>query len=235
MLKIAICDDEQVIVNQLEQHIAKFFKQKNMNVEIHTYNDGNVLLTDSQTILFDVLLLDIEMPEISGMEIANTVRAENEYVSIIFVTNKEDLVYQSLKYTPLRFIRKSCIEDELEEALTSLVKKVELNNINFEFATADGKISLNVSEIVYIEVFGHNLTVHYKGGHISTKGSLNKFEKEFKNKGFIRIHKCFLVNFRHIYSINTKDIVLDDKRTLPLSRYKTNETKMKFQLFTRSI
>lgn len=174
------------------------------------------------------------MPEITGMEIANKVREENEYVNIIFITNKDDLVYQSLKYTPLRFIRKSRLENELGEALTSLIKKIEAKNVYYEFTVDGSKINLNISEIIHFEVFGHNLIIYLKDIHLITKGSPNKLEKEFKNKGFIRIHKCHLVNFRYIYSINAKDVILDDGKSLPLSRYKINETKLKFQMFTRS-
>jgi DNA-binding LytR/AlgR family response regulator len=234
-MKIAICDDEQIILKQLSDYAVDFFSKKDTPVEVYTYTDGNVLLADSKSALFDALLLDIEMPNISGMEIADLVRAENEYVNIIFITNKDDLVYQSLKYTPLRFIRKSFLEDELEEALFSLVKKTEKKNIYREFTTENGRISLNISEIIYIEVYGHNLIIYLKDKKVETKGSLNKLEKEFSNMGFIRIHKCYLVNFLFIYAINTKDIVLDDKKILPLSRYKVNETKTKFQIFTRSV
>ncbi|MDR2572327.1 MAG: LytTR family DNA-binding domain-containing protein [Oscillospiraceae bacterium] len=234
-MKIAVCDDEQVVVNQLENQVSDFFKKKEIEIELHTYNDGNLLLADSEKILFDVLLLDIEMPSISGMEIANTIREENEYVNIIFVTNRDDLVYDSLEFTPHRFIRKSVLDSGLDEALTALVKKIESKNIFYEFVTDKGKVNLNISEIMYIEVFGHKLTIRLKDKVFETRGSLNKLEKEFKNKGFIRIHKCYLVNFRFIFSINSKDILLDDKSSLPLSRYKINETKLKFQILTRSM
>jgi len=234
-MKIAICDDEQVIVNRLKQYVSDFFKKKEIEIELHTYNDGNILLADSEKILFDVLLLDIEMPSISGMEIADSIREENEYVNIIFITNRDDLVYDSLKFTPLRFIRKSRLENELDEALITLVKKVESKNIYYDFITDEGKINLNISEILYIEVYDHKLVIRLKDRAIDTKGSLNKLEKELKNKGFIRIHRCYLINFRYIYSINTKDVILDDKTSLPLSRYKLNETKLKFQMLTRSV
>lgn len=234
-MKIAICDDEQVTLDNLNRYISDFFKNRDFNTEIYLYTDGNSLLANCRKINFDILFLDIEMPGISGMETADLIRDENAYIHIIFVTNKEDLVYQSLKYAPFRFIRKSYFESELEEALISLTKKIESKNVFYEFTTEKGDISLNIVDIIYIEVFNHNLIVHSKEGSINAKGSLNKLEKEFKGKGFIRIHKCYLVNYRYIYSINTKDVILDDKRSLPLSRYKINETKLKFQVFTRSM
>lgn len=79
------------------------------------------------------------------------------------------------------------------------------------------------------------MTVNLGEATVQVMGTMREYEKELSAKGFIRIHNGFLVNFRNIYSIEQKDVVLDDGKRLPLSRNRINETKTKLQVFTRSM
>lgn len=232
MVRIAVCDDEQVTLDYLAGEIEHCCS---CDCEIVKYEDGENLLTDSRKQVFDVLFLDIDMPGMDGMQIAETIREENQYVKIVFVTNKEECVFQGYRYGAFRFIRKSCFEQELPETMASLENFFDSVNELIVFKKPRGTFSKKISEIRYIEAQGHNMTVNCGDTTEQVTGTIREYEKMLSAKGFIRIHNGFLVNFRNIYSIEQKDIVLDDGKKLPMSRNRTNETKIKLQVFTRSM
>ena len=232
MVRIAVCDDEKV---DLEYLAEKIEHGCSCDCEIVKYEDGENLLADSRKQVFDVLFLDIDMPGMDGMQVAETIREENQYVKIVFVTNKEECVFQGYRYGAFRFMRKSCFEHELPETMASLEKFFDSVNELIVFKKPGGEFSKKISEIRYIEVQGHNVTVNCGDTTEQVMGTMREYEKKLSAKGFIRIHKGFLVNFRNIYSIEQKDIVLDDSKKLPLSRNRINETKTKLQVFTRSM
>lgn len=234
MIKIAICDDEQPMVDALKKRFDDFFKNDNMEYEISLYTNGNQLLEDNNKNPYDVLFLDIDMPQIDGIKVAENIRSVNSNMIIIFVTNKENLVFQSIKYSPFRFIRKDNLNEDIQELFFDLKEKIILDNIQYE-VVVDGKIKfLNVSKIVYFESFRHNIIVHYfDTTTYNIKESLSNLTNQLEKYGFIRVHKSYLVNYRNIYVINSNNLELDTKENIPISRFKRKEIQTKYKVFLR--
>ena len=92
VLQIGICDDEIVFLENLREQVSDLLKQKEIEFTMHSYNNGNKLLEKNREHIFNILFLDIEMPQINGIEIAEKIRSFNPYVNIIFITNRDDLV-----------------------------------------------------------------------------------------------------------------------------------------------
>lgn len=107
MITIFICDDDNIYLNKLEEYFYKFFEENSLNYELKAFTDSKVLLQSIKKKICDILVLDIDMPEINGIEIAKYIRNFNSDITLIFITNMEHLVFESVKYTPYRFIRKS--------------------------------------------------------------------------------------------------------------------------------
>ena len=118
MIRIVICDDEELFTNRIEKYTRDFFDRHNIKVAIKCFNDSTSLISDiqNQTNLF---LLDVMMPGNSGLELASVIRDVQPDAYIIFISNMEDAVFTSFKYAPLRFIRKEFIDEELSEALNA--------------------------------------------------------------------------------------------------------------------
>lgn len=230
-MKLAVCDDEKNDLDNIANIIKDFFAA---DCEISKYKDAESLLEDSHKQFFDVLFLDIDLPDMNGMQLAERIRDENEYVKIIFITNREDCVYKGYKYNAFRFIAKNSLEDGLTEALTALSRYYESKNNYVTFKTQNNEITRNIDNIQYLEVHGHDMLIKYNNNTEKISGTMSQYEKLLTPKGFIRIHKSFLVNYRYIYSIEKNDVKLNDGTLLPLSRKRINETKNKLQIYTRS-
>ena len=107
MLRIAICDDDQALLHSYKNRIKALFESKHVDAIIFDYTKGSKLITECKEVPFDLIFLDIDMPEMSGFDVAEKINDINADTVIIFVTNEEQLVYRSLRYSPFRFIRKA--------------------------------------------------------------------------------------------------------------------------------
>lgn len=231
-VRIAVCDDEAEVLNLIADRVQQCCADWG---EVFRYTDSTALLEDSRKTVFDVLLLDIEMPGLDGMALAEKIREENPYVAIVFITNKEDCVFRAYRYGTFRFIRKAYLDEELEAAVADLKAWFDAKSESIVLQRADGQCAQRIQDIRYIEVQGHTLTIHCADDAYQAAGTMKDFDKALSEKGFIRIHKSYLVNFRYIYLVGTKDVQLTDGSLLPLSRNRIRETQMKLQIFTRSM
>lgn len=232
MVKFAVCDDEKEMTDYIADKLREYYPN---DCEIIKYEDGKSLLEDSQKQLFDALFLDIDMPELNGVELAKRIREDSQYVKIVFVTNKIEFVFKGYMYSAFRYIMKNELETGLREAAAELEKYFCSLNEYLTFKTPIGSITRPVKEIKYFEVTGHELTVVCDCGNYRVSGTMHEYDSILKSKGFIRIHKSYLVNFRSIYSIEAKNVKLTDGSYLPLSRNRIEEVKKKLLEYSRSM
>ncbi|MGB8452788.1 MAG: LytTR family DNA-binding domain-containing protein [Anaerocolumna sp.] len=233
VVQIAVCDDEKIFLEDLISQISTQFIKTGSEIIINSYMDGSKLLEASENIPFDVLFLDIEMPGVSGIEVAQAIRATNPFVNIIFITNRDDLVFQSIHYRPFRFIRKHWLKEELTEAIEALAEKIRRENLYYTVTFNNSSMQIRITDIMYIESYKHNIFFYTQNEKYRIRSNLQKIEKEFEVYGFIRVHSGFLVNYRYIYSVDKTKVILNNKDMVPLSRYRLETVKQKLQLFAR--
>ncbi|BCJ92455.1 DNA-binding response regulator [Anaerocolumna cellulosilytica] len=235
VLKIAICDDEEIFLEELLYQMSVELRKTDTKFHVTTYMNGVELLSDNEKEIFDLVVLDIEMPHLNGIEVAEQIRQRNPYVCIIFITNREDLVFQSLRYRPFRFIRKSKVYEELPEAIDGIIQKLNSENQYYTLSFNNSPIQLRISDIMYIESIKHDIYFNCQEQKYRVKSNLSKLEKEFGIHGFIRVHSGFLVNYRYIYSIDKTKVILNNKEMVPLSRHRLETVKQKLQLYARGM
>lgn len=235
MIRIAIVDDEPLIIDMISEKVSDILNTHKIELEIITFTEGKSLIKSFEQHGFNLIILDIDMPDITGIDVAKKIRSYSESTTIIFVTNKDEMVYEAIKFVPFRFIRKTNYEAEIYEAIESFLEKYTRKKEVLMFSTENGKKTLPVSNIIFIEVDSHKLTVHTKSGLLKANGTLKDIELQGRDYGFIRIHQSYLVNFRFINVINHKGVKLDSGEILPLGRGKYDNVKMELMRFSREI
>ena len=118
-MRIASCDDDNEMLGRLKKDVIEIFGILKVNIEIFSFSDGKELLRTIQNDdeNFDLFLLDIDMPDVSGLEIAQMLREMSVNLIIIFISAYDNYVFDSIEYSPFRYIRKSRIKEELPLAL----------------------------------------------------------------------------------------------------------------------
>lgn len=224
-INIAICDDKKFFIEHLSKKIIGYSTELNVKNEILTYNNPEELLNNIDDI--DILFLDVDMPEMSGIEVARRIRESNESVLIVFVSNYDQYVYQSIKYKPFRYIRKNRLDSELYPALKDSYNNIQMDNNN-KTITIDykkGKIAINKNNIIYIEKELKDTVIHLVDDEIYTRMNLKDIEKELDADVFIKLHRGCIANMKYIERFEKDYVYLINGKSLPISRRKVKEVK----------
>lgn len=217
-MTVIICDDQKSDLDILRFHMETFCKEQHIHLEIfEVCNPGSSaeILAIAQKHLVDAIFLDIDMPHISGDVVAKELEAQYPLISIIFYTNRDELVYDMIRYKPFRFIRKQC-SDEIGDALLMLSRKMmETGHILIKIGKWEAE-KVAVGEIKYVKIFRHQVIYVINSEEINTRGSMAKCYKELEEYGFIRVHVGYLVNIRYISLIEKQEVVLKDGTRIPI-------------------
>ncbi len=229
--RIAVCDDEQNIIEVIQSVISAAFGKAGVPVEIETYTSVESLSRRIKSRIYDLLFLDICMPKCDGISFGERLRKAGDATDIIFVSNREDKVFEALKIHPFGFVRKNNFLNEITAAVNNYLASVSSRDkISITVQGKGGIVTVKISETVYFEGAGKFQLMHVKGKAetIPVYRAMEKLEEELEPFGFIRVHKGMLVNFRFISRILVGEVELSTGESLPLSRRKATEIKTKY-------
>ena len=223
MIRIAICDDENRILEDLSRMVLELIP----DADVSAFGEGRALIDGADKAGYDVALLDIDMPDLNGLEVALSFQAADRKPLIIFVTSHDELVYDSLQLHPFGFVRKSYLDKELKKVLEDAVEEVSSRDKHFFFHTASGDIKLQLDDILYFESEGNYIKIKTGSDEFRFRETMQALEMSLKSDGFIRVHKGFLVNQEAVKIINSDKLVLNDNTEIPFGRsYQENARKM---------
>lgn len=213
-LRIFICDDERRMLQMIAEKVSEHLPE----CDIRVFSSGSDLLQCLQTIGCDILLLDIDMPDITGLEIAGKLSLLEKRPLLLFVTSHDELVYDSFQYHPFAFIRKSCLDKEIKAVLDDCVRELQHRERHFCFRWEGKRVCLLLSELFYFEAEGNYLKVFSKTGQYRFRSTITSMENTLAGCGFIRIHKGFLINQAAVRLFNAKEVELFDGTLLPIGK-----------------
>lgn len=230
MYRVAICDDESKILKDIHTRIASCFCAQEIPAEYFCTDDSKTMMEHLQKETVDVLFLDIDMPHFSGMDIAAYLNENKLNTILVFVTSQDALVYKTFAYRPFGFIRKTHMDEELEELAVRI--KNELNERKQDLVISKGQelTRIFIHDILYIESEGNYLNFYTKKDTIKIRETMTNMEKELCPKGFIRCHKGYLINAEYIEKLKSAEIDLhceDIIKSVPVGRNYEKEVKRK--------
>ncbi len=232
LVKIALCDDDRKALPVIAGAAQSAFRDQGIPVDLRQYDAGNKLLEDLTAERFDIVLLDIDMPGLDGIQVAHRIRQERPNTQIIFVSECESRVFESFEVQPLGFVRKSNFLNDIAAVVRLYIKTChqEQSSEYMEFVTRSGLLSLKIRRIRYIEGSRNYQLLYLEGETAPTevKMTMDQLETKLEGRGFIRIHKGYLVNANYIQRIHTSELMLQDGTQLPIGRSKMGEVKSKF-------
>ncbi len=232
MYQAAICEDNPEMLSVLKKTLIDGFKSEEVEMAFDSFTDGMGLLNMiNDNYHYDVIFMDIEMPGMDGIEVCRSVKQNNPAVLIVFISNKDELVFQTFEVQPFRFIRKSHLKEVINSLIAAL--KSELQNrreelISFTNASSGEAVSIDIHKISYIEAFGKKCAIHTDNNSISAFTTLANLEKQLGSYGFIQVHRSYLVNCGFIFHIGKNCVCLTNQEQIPLSRHRVEEVKARF-------
>ncbi len=228
MLHIAVCDDDRGAV-QTHKRIAEISLMQCKSIgKIETYTASDNLLYDitEDHFFFDLILLDIEMPGITGMEIAEKIKPCLPNVKIIFITSHMEYAIDAFELSVFRYVPKDDIDKRLPVAIKDAVKLIELEDGKAYTIQTNSRLEkIPYREIYYIERDGKNASITAVGGVSKVRKSLQQVYSELGAEEFIYIDRGCIVNMIYIMQIKDSMAVLKNGEALPISRSHLQEVK----------
>ena len=217
MIRVAIVEDEAAVREQLAGYVQRCTRQYGTLFEVTMFTDGLEILEEYRPV-YDIIFLDVEMPQLDGMETARRIRAMDSEVQLIFITNMAQYAIKgyavgALDYVlkPLTYFAFSQRIDRALERLGNREQRYMMINIK------GGSRKLDVSRVWFIEVRDHDLIYHTEEGLITTTGTMREAEKALEGCAFFRCNKGYLVNLEHVDAIREDNAVVHGE-TVQVSR-----------------
>ena len=216
--KIAICDDDTKQIEYLQQIVTTWAQKNRHLINLRQYAEAKHFLFDYEEEKdFDILLLDIEMPGISGIELAKKVRLENATVQIIFVTGYYDYFSDGFDVSALHYLIKPVNDRKLFPVLDKAVENLMYRQRSVLLATSDADIKVSLADITYVESENVYVVVHTVHGKYRTRMSLGKFIEQLDDT-FLKVHRSYVVGLKYIKKITRTEITMLSGDTVPISR-----------------
>lgn len=230
-IQIGICDDEDMILRVIAGSVRDILTQKECIGEIDRFSSAKGLLRALEKKKYALLFLDIDMPDMDGITLAKKIRAKYQELDIIFVSNREDRVFDAFSVHPFGFVRKSMFLKDIASVFEEWLKKE--GNISRTISLqvpGEGMILLPIKDIVYIEGSKKDQIVHMnKQDTVVVRSTMDFLEEKLREEGFIRCHKGFLVNCGFISLIRFELVI--EMRTgeqIPVGRARLRQVKEEF-------
>ena len=213
MIRIAICDDDITQINALKATLTEW----NSHIIVNEYNSSEQFLFSYPDSPCDLLLLDIEMGDMNGMELAHKLRNSGDMLPIIFITGYSEFMQDGYDVEALHYLLKPVEKEKLFAVLDRYASRHSADS-RVILPIGDESVCLNVDDIMYLEAFGKKTQLTLKDGKeiICNCGLSAAAEK--LGDGFVSCHRSYVVNIGYIRSISKTDIMLDNGRKIPLSR-----------------
>ena len=208
MYRIAVVDDDREFSAKLREYLEQYAKENDETFEIEVFYDGAEILKD-YTPRYELILLDIEMPVVNGMEAAQKIREMDESVVLMFITNMAQYAIHGYSVGALDFVMKPISYYPFSMKIKRALKRVQKKEIpTILLTTSDGVKRLKVSQIYYVEIQGHMLHYYTEEGEFVMRGTLSSVEKMLPSSLFVKCTHWYLVNLMQVTEVRKNTTVV---------------------------
>ena len=218
-MKIAICDDNLNIVDEVKNLLDEYALSKNLSLDISTFNDGQAVLESDER--FNIAILDVEMPGCNGIELGKILREKNRHIVLMYITSHKKYLDEALNLNAARFFEKPIDSKRFYDGLDNALKRIDNTTIKFFLKEDNASVRINANDIIYVEIepIGHRKTkiVTEEKTYISSN-KIVFWEEHLISSLFVETHKSYIINMEYITKYENNTLQLDGKYNIPISR-----------------
>ena len=240
MIKFAICEDEMIQAEINKDYIKRWANKNNIECRIDIFQSAERFLFNWEyEEVHDVIILDIQMGDMSGIELAKKIRARDSEVIIIFITGIDEYVFEGYSVEALNYLLKPINEEKIFNVLDKVkekIKKCIKNKKNLILSKGKNIFKIDHDDIFYIIAFDHYIDIHTKMDIYTFNRKISEIEKLLPKDHFVRCHRSYIVNIKYVKNINKNSLVLENQIKIPISKTRMNDTYDTFiNYYTRSM
>ncbi len=232
MISIIICDDDAGFAARLKDLLHQTLQTENRRARIHIF-DAMETISAYMLSGCDLAFLDIDFDRkrYTGIDIARKLRQYRKDAVIIFITNYLEYAPEGYEVGAFRYVLKSEVEKKLPLYLPEALAQLETQQEVLKIQNYGERIDIPLPQILYLESQQHTVTIHTTQRDHIFYSSLTALEKQLESKGFLRIHKSYLVNMAHLTRYQSHEAVLTDGTVLRVSARSYGEKKQQYLLW----
>ncbi len=225
--KIAVCDDEQDQTEYILSILAAWGRQYGCNCDVSVFDSAESFLFDYEDHkTWDILLLDVEMKNMTGIELARRIRKDDSRTEIIFTTAHFEFAGEGYEVDALHYLVKPVSDAKLMQVLDKAAQRLSVEPLSVVINCSGETLRLYESDILYVESFLHYILIHTKDNEYRIKENLSAFAQKLSDD-FYRVHRSYLVSLKHITRISRTSVSVG-RIELPLSRGKYDDIHRAF-------
>lgn len=224
MYRISVCDDNGSELEKICSIISEYTASNNINAEVKAFSAGRELLEyeDGKT-CSDIYILDIIMPDMDGIRLGKAIRQKNADAFIIFLTSSKDYALESYSVKAFSYLIKPAVRENVAAELEDCFSRINKPPERFVLKCSAGTVSVSADDIVYIEYYNHRMIYRIAGGKtmesVYFRETFDSMIGDFiKNGSFIKSSASYLVNMKHITTVNNVGFIMSDGTLLTVTR-----------------
>lgn len=226
--RVAVCDDEQAQVQYINSVLSRWSSLSGYTCEVRVFPSAEAFLfAYDEDKAYDILLLDVKMGEMSGIELARRIRQKDSRAVIIFLTSYFEYAGEGYEVDALHYLVKPVPERKLLEVLEKAAERLAEEPPYVVIACEGETIKLYEADILYVESFQHYISIHTREREYKIKENISAFADRL-GADFFRIHRSCLVSLRYVVRISRTSITLEGGAELPLARGKYDAVNRAF-------
>lgn len=229
---IAICDDEIVQVDFVEKLINEIKQEKSLKTNIDKFSCGKQMLANSNIKNYHIILLDMEMQQINGIEVAKRIRQFNDEAIIIFITGYKHYVFNVFEVKTFRYLLKPLDKELFYKAFNEAIEMIGITSTDsrdfLHIKKNKQDIIVSYKSILYFEKYGNKVLIVTENEDIEFYGTINELILLLNMDKFIRVHQGYIANIDNIELITSKEVILKQGKRIPVSRRNMKEVKEAF-------
>lgn len=230
MYYIAMVDDEIFTCADIENTLLKFSEKCHISIEIEVFYSGKEFKKNiEEGKYYDILFLDIKLPDINGINIANIIRnnMQNEQTQIIYISSKTEYALDLFKTRPMDFLVKPFTNNEVIEEFKQAKKLIDRESTNFEFSFKNEYYKIPLNKIIYFQSEEHKILLYTEKDIFKFYDKLDNIVKEIQSDDFWKIHKSYLINHMFITKYTYESVEMKNNIVLPISQSNRKEIRNK--------
>ena len=225
---IAICDDSDVDRRSIAGMVRRWAEASGSRVQLYEFPSAESFLFEyAQNKDYDILLLDVEMRDISGIELAKRVRAQRGRAEIVFITSHFEFIAEGYEVDALHYLVKPVSQEKLWEVLTKAAARLAVEPPSVVISVDGGTVKLFEADILYVEAFAHTIEIHTRRDVYRLKESITAFGERLSGD-FFRAHRSYIVNLKAVERISRTGVRLTGGTEVPLARGKYDDVNRAF-------
>lgn len=227
MIRIAVCDDFKDTVNQVNGYLPEYQQLRNRKLDIKSFFNAEDLWEYLRKNRCDLIILDIELVKMNGVELGHLIRTElkDNIIKIVYISAKNCYDRQLFDVQPLNFLPKPIDKEKLFKMIDLTIQLSNNNERFFTFENKQGAFRIKFSDILYFESFGHYLRISTKSGDYEFKSTMSEVMEQISEARFIQVHRSYIINYDNTSHIKYEEITMSNGYVVPVSRDRRKEVR----------